>query len=97
MSNEPDELEVKTPAGSFRARGTDMISLVSVLAICAVLFMVYQQGIDAKAARIEVAGVLTKVAQSQEELGYLVSLTAEQRTKLNMDMPESLRKRLRDR
>lgn len=92
-----DEIDIKTPAGSIRARGTDIIALLTLLAVCVILFFGYQQGIEARASKMEMASALQRFAQYQEELSYLISLTPEQRTKLNMDMPESLRKRLRDR
>lgn len=97
MSDQQDELEVKTPAGSLRARGTDIIGLINLLAVCCILFICYQQNNESKAAKMEVATALQKFTQSQEELSYLVSLTPEQRAKLNLDVPESLRRRMRDR
>lgn len=104
MAEDNSELEVTTPAGSFRARGTDIVSLVGLISVFAVMFLVYNNGIEAKAAQLRVAENLQKVADiqsrfadSQDELGFLISLTADQRTKLRLEMPESLRKKLRDR
>lgn len=104
MEDDKDEIEVKTPAGSLRARGTDLLGLITVLGICAILFLTYQNGLDAKASNIQVVSTIQKMVESQikyadtqEELSYLISLTPEQRTRLKMEMPASLRKRLSDR
>ena len=94
---EQDEVEVKTPAGSIRARGTDIIALLTLIGIVVMAYALWDHRGEAKASQVEVTAALKSLSQSQEELSYLMTLTAEERTKLKLDMPESLRRRTRDR
>ena len=94
-NTQQDEVEVKTPAGSIRARGTDLIAIISAIAVGLMVYMQWEHRIEAKAAQTEVVNAMQQVADSQSELSYLISLTPDERTKLNLDMPESLRKKIR--
>lgn len=101
---QPAEIEVKTPVGSFRGRGTDLLGLITVLGICAILFMVYQNGLDAKASNVQVVSTIQKLADAQDkaatasdEHSFILTLDQKERTRLNLEMPATLRKRLRDR
>jgi hypothetical protein len=108
MSDESNEVEVTTPAGKLRARGTDIISTILAIGVAVVAYAMWEHRIDAKAdavviaktlevAQAEQLQALRSVAESQAELSYLMSLTPEQRSKLNLEMPDTLRKRLRNR
>lgn len=96
QSNE--ELEVNAPGGfKIRARGYDVIVLLAVAGLTLLGYITWQHTIDEKASKTEIVTTIKQMAESQEELAYIVSLTAAEREKLRLDMPSSLRKRLRDR
>ena len=97
-----DELEVTGPGGTkIRARGYDIMVIMVIVGITLLGYVLWEHKMEAKAGqesmKVEITKSLDKVAQSQEELSYLISLTPEQKAKLNLEMPESLRRRLRDR
>lgn len=104
MSEDTTEGGITTPLGSINYKGKQMAEFIAVLCLCLLFLMSYviwEHKIDTQAAqreiKIEVTKSLDKVAQSQEELSYLISLTPEQRSNLNLAMPDSLRRRLRER
>ena len=97
-----DELEVAGPGGmKIRARGYDILVIAVIVGVSLIGYVLYEHKGDAKAGqetmRTEITKSLDKVSQSQEELSYLISLTPEQRAKLSLEMPDSLRRRIRDR
>ena len=97
-----DELEVTGPGGTkIRARGYDILVIMVIVGITLLGYVLWEHKMEARAGQQQmeekVTKSLDKVAQSQEELSYLISLTPEQRARLSLEMPESLRRRLRDR
>ena len=98
MSEETQsEVEVKTPAGSIRARGTDIIAILVMIGIALMAYVLWEHKADSHEQQIVDLNAMQKMSDSQVELGYLISLTPEERTKLKLEMPESLRRRIRDR
>jgi len=96
MAEQQDEVEVNGPGGfKIRARGYDILTLLVVVGIALLGYLFWEHKIDAKASQVEIVKAVEKVADSQSELSYLISLTAEERSRLKLDMPESLRRRVR--
>lgn len=95
---QPDELEVNAPGGfKIRARGYDLIVILMAFGVAGIAYLLWEHKVDAKAAQAEVTHAVQEVASSQTELSYLMTLTPDERSKLKLEMPESLRKRVRDR
>lgn len=91
-----DEVEVNAPGGfKVRARGYDILTLIVVVGLVLLGYMFWEHKGEAKAAQAEVTKAVEKVADSQNELAYLISLTPEERSRLKLDMPDSLRRRVR--
>lgn len=94
MAEQQDEVEVNGPGGfKIRARGYDILTLFVVIGIALLGYLFYEHKADAKTAQTEIVKALDKVGDSQVELSYLISLTPEERAKLRLEMPESLRRR----
>lgn len=89
-----DELEVKTPAGSIRTRGTDVIATLAAICVAIGTYILYEHQRETRDAQKEVVSAVQKVAEGQAELSYMLSLTPEERSRLNLEMPASLRRRL---
>lgn len=93
---EQDALEVDAPGGfKVRARGYDILTLIVVAGLVLLGYMFWEHKDEAKASQVEVTKAVEKVADSQAELSYLISLSPEDRAKLKLDMPDSLRRRMR--
>lgn len=45
-----DEVEVKTPAGSIRARGTDIIAILALIGIALMAYTLWDHKVDAKSS-----------------------------------------------
>lgn len=93
---EQDALEVDAPGGfKVRARGYDILTLIIVVGLVLMSYMFWEHKGEAKASQVEVTKAVEKVAESQAELSYLISLSPEERSRLKLDMPDSLRRRMR--
>jgi hypothetical protein len=79
-----------------RVRGHDIIVVILVVMLfCAVGFLVWDHD-HRSAQRIEALSTgQQEVIDEVSALTYVMTLTAEERTKLSLSMPESLRKKLR--
>lgn len=101
MSEEKDEMQEIEAAGpggiKFRARGYDIITLVGIIIGVLVAYVLWQHMAESKEQSKVIVDALKQVATSQQELSYMISLTAEERARLKLDMPPSLRERLRER
>lgn len=109
MSEEtPNEFEVTTGLGKLRAKGTEILQTVLVAGLVLIAYMQWDHSVLAKEDKMALAATLAKntednlkalkgVENAQIELGYIVSLTPEEKAKLNLEMPESLRNRTRGR
>ena len=109
MAENNQELEAEGPGGfKVKARGTDLIAIVMMVCGVVGILMLHQhmQAAEASSAalRVEIrdsqkenAAAVVKVAESYQELAYMMALTPEQRARLNLEMPESMRRRLRER
>ena len=94
---DPNEFEIRAGPLSGRARGTDAIATVMFLLGVIGLGMLYIHMTEAKAGQQEIVLAMQRVAESYTELSYLMTLSPEARAKLNLEMPESMRRRLRER
>ena len=91
-----EALEVDAPGGfKIRARGYDILTLIVVVGLVLLGYMFWEHKGEAKSSQIEVTKAVEKVAESQAELSYLISLSPEERSRLKLDMPDSLRRRMR--
>lgn len=68
MSEQQEEVEVKTPAGTFRARGYDLIMILIVVVCSVQATLLYQHLEDAKATGAAVAATNKEVSRSINEL-----------------------------
>ena len=105
--NNNQTVEVSTAFGKVRARGSDIIHVLSLVVICLTAYILWQHKQDEKENNTVVVNAIDKSASEQKaaidgatdaqlEMNYLMTLTQEQRQKLKVEMPESLRKRTRD-
>ena len=103
-ANEGDSMEVKTAVGSLRAQGT---LVVLVLAIAAgagfVAYMVRDhdlRNVDRAAGIVamqrDTIAAQRRVEESLDAAAYILTLDERQRRELRLDMPDSLRKKVRD-
>lgn len=109
MSEETtNEFEVTTGLGKIKAKGTEIIQVIMVCCLVLLSYMQWDHKVEAKEDKALIASTLAKntedqlkalksVATAQEELGYIVSLTPEKKAELNLEMPESLRNKMRGR
>lgn len=106
---DPQSVEAEGPGGfKIKARGTDLIAIIMMICGVIGILMLHQhmQASEASAVALrqeirdsqkESAAAVVKVAESYQELAYMMGLTPEARARLNLEMPESMRRRLRDR
>lgn len=108
MNNENQTVEVTTPLGKIRARGSDIIHTISLVVLCLIAYVLYDHKNIEKDKDIEIVKAINQsatdqkiaienAAEAQIELNYLMTLTTEERKRLNIEMPDSLRKRMRER
>ena len=104
------ELDVETSFGKIRTKGYRLADLVAfIAAVCLVLlvYMAYETRKEAKeavqvlslTAKMEhdsLASAVAKGAEAQAEMNYILTLTPEERNKLRLSMPESMRRKLRN-
>jgi len=107
-STNAQEIEISSPLGKVRARGSDIIHVLGLVVLCLVAYVLFQHKIDEKENKeylvnaikqsaTEQRIAIEQSAEAQLELNYLMTLSTEERKKLNIEMPDSLRKRIRDR
>src|SRR3990167_4767327 len=97
-------LKIPTPWGPVEVRGISTIMSLVLAAVVLIGYMLYDHDKDTVVRR-SVAGTEHKqiIEQSKAvesaiiDLTYVFTLSPEERGKLKLDMPDSLRKRLRDR
>lgn len=65
---ETEEIAVTTPAGSLRARGTDLIALVTIIGIVIIAMTLYYQGEEQKRAAGAVVEANRIVTQALNDL-----------------------------
>jgi len=94
------EVEVTTPAGSFRARGTDIVALLTLVTIGCGGFILFDASKEIRAQQMRIESYMAdgnktqqRVVETQEEMNYILTLTPQQRERLNLQMPESLRRK----
>ena len=105
VPEDTENLELHTPGG-WKARATGpniMVVLVVLLCTATLALMMYQHDqilISAVAQRDKDTGVLLglliEAKEARDEQTYIMSLNEEQRAKLKLTMPNSLRQRIRD-
>ena len=97
----PEEFEVRGPGGigmSFKGQSQQLLVILLIFTVAGGLgYMLWEHSQDEKTSKGDIIKAVQKISDSQEELSYITSLTPEDRAKLRLDMPDSLRKRLRDR
>lgn len=61
------ELEVKTPAGSIRARGTDIIAIITLIGIALMVYALWDHKADAKATSDAFVSAVRDMTVAQRE------------------------------
>lgn len=77
MTDERDGVEVETPIGKFRARGTDVISVLGLLAIVVMGAILYSHMEDAKSAAVMMAATNKEAAAALKDsnAGFAAALS----------------------
>jgi hypothetical protein len=95
MATGDETIEVEGPGGSkVRASGFTTAALL-IACLLAYAGYLHHTANEAQLARIEVQ--LTRVFEAMSEQTFVLSLSQAEREKLNITMPESLRKKIRER
>lgn len=90
-------VEVTLPGGiKVRARGLSVLLTLVLLVLCATLGLLYVHDLGEKEFRAQVAATMQSLSNREAEMNYILTLTPEERSKLNLAMPDSLRQRLRN-
>ena len=90
-------IEVRGPKGiSIRTRGQWAYLTVVILLCCGfVAYLVWDHARDQIDAVKALAGNQKAILEAQQETTYVLTLTPEEREKLNLRMPDSLRQKIR--
>lgn len=101
------ELE-KTPAGGWRGKltGQNLTAIITAAALSLGAWVMIDHRNESRAAMVQlgakqekalsnVADALNKNAEEQAVMNYILTLSQEERQKLRLDMPASLRARMR--
>lgn len=67
MSDPEEAVEVTTPAGSVKVRGTDIMSVITMVCMLSIAFFVYGHGTDTKNQNTTLAIVLKDLSDAQKE------------------------------
>lgn len=100
MSRDDEQvIEVKGLGLEGRMRGRRLINTQSLLlaAICALTALGYQHHASSEESHKEQGKEIAKIHESMSENTYVLSLSQAEREKLNIAMPESLRRKIRNR
>lgn len=90
-----DSLEVSTAAGSVKATGQMTIIVALFLAIALVLgIQAWTYAGYGKDRAAQINKQIDDMKDAINEQTYILTLTTEERTKLRLDMPESLRRKI---
>lgn len=100
-------VSIDGPGGlGLRVRGTDYITTLVIIGLAIMIYITWQNGKEAHEYQTQTAAALKNLADtqretittlrdSQEETTYLLSLPQARREKLGLEIPVSLRNRLR--
>jgi Na+/melibiose symporter-like transporter len=80
---------LKTPFGTLDVRGYDIMVIFTIMLGCCMAIFIWFNTKEHAA----IFGELMKQTSAIEEQTYVLTLTPEQRNKLDIEMPESLRKK----
>lgn len=84
-----DSFEYEGWLGKFKAAGSSVVPVVVAIALAGALaFMVYDH--DKRTSEQQ-----TKLSEHMDEMIYVISLPESERAKLNVNMPDSLRRKTR--
>ncbi len=99
-------IRIPVPWGSgyIEIRGISVITSLTFTVVCMIGVMLYahenirDKDEDALVMRMDqLSARQQETTEAQRELNYIMTLTPEQRARLNLEMPDSLRKRMRSR
>jgi hypothetical protein len=94
-NNDTESVRIKTPVGEIDASGKNIILIVILICCCLTLFFIYALKESAAQDHKVVVEKIEKSGQAVDELVYMQTLTTEEKQKLRLTMPESLRKKVR--
>jgi hypothetical protein len=103
MNRATDTMEVKTGFGSLKASGSVVVIIIAIAAGVAVTaYLIHDEGMrnvdraaDMRASQREIVSGQRQVVESLDANTYVLTLTEAERRALKMDMPESLRRKVR--
>ena len=107
-TGEGKEFEVETPVGKLKARGYhfgNVLQMVIAALLAVGVYMAFEMRNEARtswaglatAAKAEHAALaisLDRQTESQEEMNYILTLSPQDRERLNLSMPKSLRQKI---
>ena len=105
------EVEVKTSLGSMRLRGYhlgNVLQIVAAVLLALMAMMMYEMRAENKIAiasmvatakheHDKLGSAIEKGTEAQQEMNYILTLHPADREKLNMRMPDSLRRKISER
>lgn len=74
--DEVEEVEVKTPAGSIRARGTDIIAILALIGIALMAYALWDHKVDAKLNAEAFIGAIREMTVAQKDTTKMMRLQA---------------------
>lgn len=93
-----DGVTITLPWGmDIKIRGLSVISSLTFAAVCVIAYLLWDHRQQTSQEEIEMVSAMKNLTKSQLEMNYILTLNADQRQKLDLQMPDSLRERIRDR
>ncbi len=93
-----NEFEVSIPGGiKFTVRGYDVLAFLVAMMFCVMCFFLYTIREEQHKEHAALLSEDQKIKEALVEVVYVLSLTEDERKRLNVAIPESLRKKLKHR
>ncbi len=88
--------DLETPIGKVRTRGYrigDIANVFLLVVLCLILYLLWEHRAEGRLDTERLAKAVDRQTETQIEMNYILSLSQEDRAKLNIIMPSSLRNR----
>lgn len=90
--------EVSGPFGlKIKFRGYDLVTIITIVALAFVVYILIDHKSLSSENQAKVVEKLTNQEEAMAAMIYILSLPQDKRDKLKLEMPDSLRKKMRDR
>jgi len=90
--------EISGPFGfKIKFRGYDFVTIINIITLALICYMIIDHKVISADNQIKVIEALSKQEESMMAMIYVISLSQDKREKLKLEMPDSLRKKMRDR